>query len=135
MQSIQDLFDRLESTSNVVEEPTTTTKDTKADIERRRKEELNSEKSFKGNRTQADLLRLPDNFLTKGEYVQINNVNISEKSNVDQIVSPPILLIEKLYSVNKSLNFKSISSNKSIKLIYESEYTLGPCSVNNPSTL
>ncbi len=43
---------------------------------------MNSEKSFKGNRTQADLLRLPGNFLTKGEYVQINNVNISQDTTM-----------------------------------------------------
>ena len=42
MQSIQDLFDRLESTDNVVEEPTTTTTDTKNDVESRRKIAYNS---------------------------------------------------------------------------------------------
>lgn len=62
--------------------PTAPVSDKKADIERRRQEELNSEKSFEGNRTQADLLRLPENFLTKGEYVQINNVNISQDSTM-----------------------------------------------------
>ena len=54
----------------------------KADIERRRKEELNSDKSFEGNRTQANSLRLPNNVLTKGEYVQINNVNISQDTTM-----------------------------------------------------
>lgn len=54
----------------------------KADIERRRQEELKSEKSFEGNRNQAKLLRLPDNYLKKGEYVLINNVNISQDSTM-----------------------------------------------------
>jgi uncharacterized protein YggL (DUF469 family) len=51
-------------------------------IEETRQEELNSEKSFEGNRTQAELLRLPGNYLKKGDYVQIKNVNISQDTTM-----------------------------------------------------
>lgn len=52
------------------------------DIERRRQEELKLEKSFEGQRGQADLLKLPDNYLTKGEWTELRNVNISQDTTM-----------------------------------------------------
>ena len=77
LKGINDKYDALAA----LEQPTQTT-DAIVNIERRRQEELNSEKSFEGNRTQAELLRLPGNYLKKGDYVQIKNVNISQDTTM-----------------------------------------------------
>jgi hypothetical protein len=54
----------------------------KADIEKRRQAELNSEKVFEGNRNQANSLNISDIELKKGETVKLNNVNISQDTTM-----------------------------------------------------